>query len=103
MCACRHVSCSRRLFRQAIDAASDLLGGSLEADRVKALQVWCQQEQLGGHLIRVSGSTFESLPSQGDMSMSPGGNVLHSVVSQTFTIWVLNDAGPGIGERSSDV
>lgn len=62
MCACRHLSCSRRLFRQAIDAASDLSEGSLEADRVKALQVWCQQEQLGGHLIRVSGSTFEPLP-----------------------------------------
>ena len=62
MCACRHLSCSRRLFRQAVDAASSLSEGSLEAERLKALLVWCHQEQLGGHLIRVSGSTSEALP-----------------------------------------
>ncbi len=52
-CSCRHLSSSRRLYRQAVQAAEKVPDGALTGEGVKALLVWSHQEKLNGHFVRV--------------------------------------------------
>ena len=49
--ACRHFSCSRRLYRAAVSAAADSSSRTVTNEGVKALLVWSHQEKLAGHLV----------------------------------------------------
>lgn len=49
----RHASCSRRLFRQAVDGAAGHAQGLAAAGGLKTLLVWAHQEQRCGHAARV--------------------------------------------------
>ena len=51
---CRHLSVSRRLFRQAVAVAGAHREGLVAAGGVKTLLVWAHQEKKMGHLARVS-------------------------------------------------
>lgn len=58
--ACRHFSCSRRLYRAAVSAAADPSSRTVSNEGVKALLVWSHQEKLAGHLVRVGNAASPS-------------------------------------------